>query len=333
MNYKEIVASIKNKNLKPVYFLTGDEPYYIDKISDEFTKSILKPEQKEFNQIVLYAKDTNVEQIINEAKLFPIGAEKRIVIVKEAQQLKNIELLESYLSKPQKTTVLVIAYKGKKIDKRKKFGKELIKNAIIFESKKFYEEKIPIWITKYLDQFDYKIENSAAIVLTEYLGSNLSKIANELDKLILIVNKKNIITTKTIEQNIGISKDYNIFELQNALGKKDIIKTNRIINHFQQNPKNHHIIPIISSLFTFFQKIMTYHLLEDKGKISVATKLKINPFFVSQYNNAAKNYSSSQLFKIFQFLKEYDLKSKGVNNNSSTNSSLLKELTFKILHS
>ena len=332
MNYKEIISSIVNKKLEPIYFLMGDEPYYIDKICDEFSRNLLTDEQKEFNQVTLYGKEITTEQIIAEAKQFPFGAEKRLVIIKEGQQLKNIELLESYLNNPQASTVLVIAYKKKAIDKRKKFGKNLANKCIVFESNKIYNDRIPAWILSYVNEKGFSIDNSATAVLAEHVGSDLSKIANELEKIILALNKEEQITTKTIEYHVGISKDYNIFELQNALGKKDIIKSNQIINHFGENTRTHHIIPIISALFSFFQKIMIYQFLEDKSIHSAAKSLKVNPFFITQYRVAASNYNKGKLFRIFKFLKEYDLRSKGVNNKSTNQIGLLKELIFKILH-
>ena len=332
MKYTEIIASIAKKKLQPVYFLMGDEPYYIDKVADSFSKNVLSAEEQEFNQVVLYGKDIETVQIIAEAKQFPFGTEKRVVIVREAQYLKNIELLDSYLDNPQPSTVLVISYKGKSIDKRKKFGKHLAEKCVVFESKKLYDNKIPNWILEYVKNKSYSIDNSATAVLAEYLGADLSKITNELDKLMLVVKKEEPITTKIIEYHIGISKDYNVFELQNALGKRQVIKANRIINHFAANPKNHNIVPVMSALFSYFQKIMTYHFLEDKSPKSVASVLKVNPFFVSQYQTAAQNYSTRQLFFIFEHLKDYDLKSKGVNNKSTTHEGLLKELIFKVLH-
>ena len=332
MNYQDIITSIANKKLQPIYFLMGDEPYYIDKICNEFSKKVLSDKEKEFNQITLYGKDIETIQIIAEAKQFPFGGKKRVVIIKEAQHLKDIELLESYFNSPQPTTVLIICYKGKSIDKRKKFGKHLANKCVIFESKKIYDNKIPSWILNYVKEKGFKIEHSATAILSEYLGNNLSRITNELGKLMLIVKKEEQITTKLIEQHIGISKDYNIFELQNALAKKDIVKSNQIINHFSTNTKNYHIIAVISGLFSFFKKAMIYHFLEDKSQKSVINALKVNPFFISQYTNAAKNYNKKQLFFIFKQLKDYDLKSKGYNNKTTTQNGLLKELIFKILH-
>ena len=332
MNYTEIKSSIRNKNAEPIYFLMGDEPYYIDRLSDEFSKNLLSNEEQEFNKVTLYGKEITVDQIISEAKQFPIGSEKRLIIVKEAQYVKNIEALDVYLDNPLLSSVIVISYKGKSIDKRKKFGKNLAKKCVVFESKKIYENKIPSWILEYVTKKGFAIDNSSTAILAEYLGADLSKITNELDKLMLIINKEEKITTELIEYHIGISKNYNVFELQNALGNKDIVKANRIINHFAANPKDHHIVAVISSLFSYFQKIMVYHFLNDKNPKSAGIALKVNPFFISQYQNASRKYNTKQLFNIIKYLKDYDLKSKGVNNKSTSQNGLLKELIFKILH-
>ena len=310
----------------------GEEPFYIDKISDYIAEKVLKAEEKEFNQSVLYGKDVEVAQIISEAKQFPFGAEKRVIIVKEAQNIKNIEQLETYLNSPQPTTLLVICYKYKKIDKRKKFGKTLCKKALVFESKRFYDNQVSNWIAKYLNEKGYKIEEKANFMLAEFLGTELSNISNELDKLMLIVKKEEKITASIVEKNIGISKDYNIFEFQQALGSKDILKSNQIVNHFAANPINHPLVVTLGMLFSFFQKLMTYHSIKDKNRNNVVAELKVNPYFVNQYSSAARNYSQSKLFDIFTYLKQYDLKSKGVNNTSTKDGELLKELLYRILH-
>jgi len=332
VNYKEIISSISNKDFHPIYFLMGEEPFYIDKISDYIAEKVLKAEEKEFNQSVLYGKDVEVAQIISEAKQFPFGAEKRVIIVKEAQNIKNIEQLETYLDSPQPSTLLVICYKYKKIDKRKKFGKTLCKKALVFESKRFYDNQVSNWIAKYLSEKGYKIEEKASFMLAEFLGTELSNISNELDKLMLIVKKEEKITASIVEKNIGISKDYNIFEFQQALGSKDILKSNQIVNHFAANPKNHPLVVTLGMLFSFFQKLMTYHSIKDKNRNNVVAELKVNPYFVNQYSSAARNYSQSKLFDIFTYLKQYDLKSKGVNNTSTKDGELLKELVYRILH-
>ena len=331
MNYKELISSIKNKETQPVYFLLGDEPYYIDRITNAFTDIILE-EEKDFNQIILYGKDTNIEEIILEAKQFPFGSEKRVIIVKDAQDLKKIELIEDYLYNPQKSTILIFSYRNKTIDKRKKIGKIIYKNSVVFESKKLYENAIPIWINNYVKEKGYKIDNNATAMITEFLGSNLTKITNELNKLMLVIDNKNIIEAKTIEHYIGISKDYNIFELQNSLAERNSVKVNQIINHFEKNPKNYNIIPIISSLFNFFQKVLFLYELKNKDQKTISNVLKINPFFINQYKIAYNNFSRVKIYRILEFLDSYDQRSKGVKNNKTPHSELLKELTLKILY-
>ena len=332
MKYKDIITQIDKKVFNPIYFLMGEESYYIDRICDYISKNILNSEEKEFNQITLYGKEIDVATIVSEARQFPFGSEYRVVIIKEAQDIRSIDKLETYLDNPTPSTILVICYKYKKIDKRKSFGKSLSKKTVFFESKKLYENQIPLWIKSYVKELGFSIDDKSSKILSDYLGSDLSKISNEINKLILNLNVGEQISPKIIEENIGISKDFNIFEFQNALGKKDILKSNRIIKHFSENPKNHPFVLTISNIFSFFQKIMIYHNLKDKSKGNVSASLGINPFFVHSYQTAAKNYSMSKLFKIFTLLKEYDLKSKGVNNTSLNDSELLRELTFKILH-
>tara|TARA_Y100000385_G_scaffold60742_2_gene59210 strand:- start:5872 stop:6870 length:999 start_codon:yes stop_codon:yes gene_type:complete len=332
MKYQDIIQQINNKVYQPVYFLMGEESYYTDKISDYISENVLTQEEKEFNQITLYGKDTDVATVISEAKQFPFGSAYRVVIIKEAQEIKKIEDLEIYLDNPLPSTILVICYKYKKIDKRKSFGKNLSKKCILFDSKKLYENQIPSWIKTEVKEQGFSIDDKSANILTQYLGNDLSKINNELSKLVLHLKKGEQITPKIIEDNIGISKDFNVFELQNALGIKDVLKSNQIIKYFSENPKNHPFVLTLSSLFTFFQKVMIYQNLKDKNSKNAASALGVNPYFVSQFQTASRNYPMKKLFKIFTYLKEYDLKSKGVNNTSTADKELLKELTFKILH-
>ena len=332
MKYQDIIQQINNKVYQPVYFLMGEESYYTDKISDYISENVLTQEEKEFNQITLYGKDTDVATVISEAKQFPFGSAYRVVIIKEAQEIKKIEDLEIYLDNPLPSTILVICYKYKKIDKRKSFGKNLSKKSILFDSKKLYENQIPSWIKTEVKEQGFSIDDKSANILTQYLGNDLSKINNELSKLVLHLKKGEQITPKIIEDNIGISKDFNVFELQNALGIKDVLKSNQIIKYFSENPKNHPYVLTLSSLFTFFQKVMIYQNLKDKNSKNAASALGVNPYFVSQFQTASRNYPMKKLFKIFTYLKEYDLKSKGVNNTSTADKELLKELTFKILH-
>ncbi|MBT6014166.1 MAG: DNA polymerase III subunit delta [Flavobacteriales bacterium] len=332
MKYQDIIIQIDNKVFQPVYFLMGEETFYIDKISDYIGKNVLSEEEKEFNQTTLYGKDIDVATIISEAKQFPFGSAHRVVIVKEAQDIRSIDQLELYFDNPLPSTILVICYKYKKIDKRKSFGKNLSKKSVLFESKKLYENQIPAWIKGQLKEKNFNIDENSSHLLSEYLGNDLSKISNELGKLILNIKEGETITAKIIEENIGISKDFNVFELQTAIGKKDILKSNKIIKHFSENPKNHPFVLTLSSLFSYFQKVMIYHSLKDKSKNNAASQLGVNPYFLGQYQLAASNYSMSNLFTIFSYLKEYDLKSKGIQNPSVPENELLRELTFKILH-
>ncbi|MFC5045902.1 DNA polymerase III subunit delta [Aquimarina hainanensis] len=329
---KKIVSDIKNGNIKPIYFLMGEEPYYIDKISEYIEKNVLAEEEKGFNQVVLYGRDVTVEEIVSNAKRFPMMAERQVVIVKEAQELsRTIEKLVSYADHPQPTTVLVMCYKYKKIDKRKKLYKSVAKSGVIYESKKLYENQIADWIRRVLSGAKYQIEPKAAQMLVEFLGTDLGKINNELEKLKLILPKGSAITASHIEENIGISKDFNNFELRKAVGMRDVIKAHRIINYFSQNPKDNPLVVTISLLYAYFSQVLQYHGLSDKSKGNVASALKINPYFVSDYADAAKNYPMKKVSQIIALLRNADVKSKGVGAASLPPGDILKELLVKIM--
>jgi DNA polymerase-3 subunit delta len=333
MTFEKILRDLKNKNYSPLYFLTGDEPYYIDKIADYITDNVLSDSEKTFNQVILYGKDTEIPEIINAAKRFPMMSKYQVVVVREAQNLDNINDLIYYTDNPLKSTILVINYKYKKLDKRIKLYKSVIDNGILFESKKLFENQVAEWIDSFLDDRGYKIEPSASALLIEYLGNDLSKIANELEKLIISLNARvKTINSTVIENNIGISKDFNNFELQKALIEKDSLKANRIINYFDKNQKNNPIALTITSLYFFFAKILSYHSIKDKSTKNVAAVLKIKPYFVSDYQTAARVYPPGKVEQVISILREYDLKSKGVGNLTTSPGSLLKELIYKILH-
>jgi DNA polymerase-3 subunit delta len=327
-----IVSDIKKGNLKPIYFLMGEESYYIDKISDFIEETVLDEAEKGFNQQVMYGRDATIEDIVGAAKRYPMMAERQVLIVKEAQDLsRNIEKLVSYAENPQPTTVLVLNYKYKKLDKRKKLYKVIAKSGLIFESKKLYENQVSDWIRRVLSGKKYQVEPKAAQMLVEFLGTNLSKISNELDKLMLILPKGTIINPTHIEENIGISKDYNNFELRKAVGEKNVVKANRIIAYFAENPKNNPLVMTISLLNSFFTQLLLFHSLDDRSKNSVAKMLGVNPFFVDEYFLAARNYPMRKVAQVIAFLRDADIKSKGVGANQ-TNEDVLKELLFKILH-
>lgn len=328
---EKIIADIKNRKLKPIYFLMGDEPYYIDLIADCIDKTVLTEDEKGFNQVVLYGRDTTVEDVVANAKRYPMMAEYQVVIVKEAQELsRNIDKLEAYAENPQPTTVLVFCYKYKTLDKRKKVTKNIEKNGVLFESKKLYENQVGNWITQALIASGYKIEPKASAMLVEFLGTDLSKISNELDKLKIILPQGTLITAEHIEKNIGISKDYNVFEFRSALGEKNILKANRIAQYFAQNPKDNPITLITSQVFAFYLQLLQYHGLSDKSPANVAKVLKVNPYFVKDYETAARNYPMKKVSAIVAALREIDLKSKGVGANALPPNELLKEMLIAI---
>ena len=333
VTYEEIISDLKNRIFKPVYFLAGEEPYYIDLITDYIQEKVLPEAEKAFNQIVLYADDTNIAAIIDTARRFPMMASHQVLIIKEAQTLKNLDDLAIYLEKPLLSTILVFSYKYKTLDKRTKLYKTLDSHGAYFESLRIRDYLIPAWIERYLMIKGIKTDPSASALLTEYLGTDLHKIVNELDKLIITLPaEKPFITTALIEKNIGISKDYNNFELQKAIGEKNILKANMIVHYFADNPKDNPITLSIASLFSFFSKLLTFHYLTDKSKNNVAAVLKVNPFFVKEYENSALRYDVSKTVQIISLLRTYDMKSKGYGDPGTEPGELLKELVFRILH-
>jgi DNA polymerase-3 subunit delta len=352
----QILTDLKRKIFKPIYFLSGEEAYYIDMVSDYIEKNVLDESEQEFNQTILYGKEADMNTIISAAKRFPMMSEYQVIIVKEAQNLKELgkgsgsndddddsdaptkkssgsaNALVAYLQQPQTSTILVFCYKYKTLDKRSTIYKSLQKNHVFLETKKLYDNKIPEWITEFVQEHKFKISPKASYLLAESLGNDLSKIANEVEKLFINLKEGEEITLELVQDNIGISKEFNVFELQDAIAKKDILKANRIINYFSANEKEHPAVMTLSSLYGYFTKVLLYHFAPDKSKFVVAQVLGVNPFFVDGYVNAAKNYNTSKLKSIFGYLKEYDLKTKGVDNNGVNNGELMKELMFKILH-
>ncbi|QNK78039.1 DNA polymerase III subunit delta [Winogradskyella sp. PAMC22761] len=329
---KQLVAAIKKGDLKPIYFLMGEESYYIDKISDYIEDNVLEETEKGFNQMVLYGRDVTIDDIVSNAKRYPMMAERQVVIVKEAQDLsRTIEQLAKYAANPQPTTVLVFNYKYKKLDKRKALYKAIKKIGVIYESKKLYENQVSDWIRRTLAGKNYEISPKAAQMLVEFLGTDLSKIDNELNKLKIVLPEGTQITPEHIEENIGISKDYNNFELRKAVGQRNIIKAHQIAKYFAENPKDNPMVVTVALLFGFFSQLLQLHGMSDKNPRSVATALKVNPYFVNEYIEAARNYPMKKVSFIIGVLREFDVKSKGVGSNSVSQGDLLKELLVKVL--
>jgi DNA polymerase-3 subunit delta len=329
----KIVNDIKNGNIKPIYFLMGEEPYYIDKLSDYIEEKVLSEEEKGFNQTVLYGRDVSIEDIISTAKRYPMMAERQVVIVKEAQDLvRTIDKLESYADNPMATTVLVFCYKYKTLDKRKKVTKLLAKNGVVYESKKLYENQVGEWIKRVLAGKKYSIEPKANAMLVEFLGTDLSKINNELEKLQIILPVGSTITPKDIEENIGFSKDFNVFELRKALGERNQLKAYTIAENFAQNPKDNPMVVTTSLVFSFFIQLLKYHGLKDKNPKNVAAVIGVNPFFLKEYDVALKNYPMKKVSQIVGALRDIDVKSKGVGANAMSQSDLLREMLYKIFN-
>ena len=329
---KQIVTDIRNGVIKPIYFLYGEEPYYIDAIASYIEKNVLSEGEKSFNQMVLYGKEIGIDEIVSNAKRYPMMAERQVVIVKEAQHLsRTMEQLTDYADNPQPTTVLVVCYKYKKLDKRKKLYKSVQKTGVLFESKKLYENQVSDWIRSNLQGKGYSISHKAAILLTEYLGTDLSRINNELEKLRLVLPERTEITPTDIEAHIGISKDYNNFELKKAIGERNVLKATRIINYFSQNPKDNPFVLTIALLNTFFTQLLQYHGLNDHSPKGVASALRVSPYFVGEFQTAARNYPMKKVSGIISHLREMDLKGKGVGANAISQADLLKELLVKII--
>lgn len=311
----------------------GEEPYYIDRITEYLENNLLTEDERGFNQMVLYGRDTTIDDIISNAKRYPMMAERQVVIVKEAQELsRTIDQIEKYAENPQPTTVLIFAYKYKTLDKRKKVTKTLEKHGLVYESKKMYDNKVGDWIKRVLQGRGYGIEPKAMAMLVEFLGTDLSRIANELNKLEIILPKGSTITPNHIEENIGFSKDFNVFEFRKAIGEKNQFKAYQIANYFAQNQKDNPIVMTNGLVFSFFSALLQYHGLKDKSPSNVAKVLRVSPYFVNDYVSAAHNYPMKKISAIIGTLRNVDVKSKGVGANSLSHGDLLKEMLVGIFN-
>ena len=340
VSYKDILSDLEKKLYHPVYFFCGEEPYYIDMLSQYVEKNVLDEGEREFNQMIFYGRENSIATVLDAAYRFPMMSNYQVIIVKEAQEMRDLltgggddkNMLLTYLEKPQKSTILVFCYKYKKLDMRTSAAKKLSKNSVFFESAKLYDRQIPAWIESYIKEKGYKIGPRALALLAAYLGADLSKISNELGKLMINLKPGVEISSAEIEANIGISKDYNIFELQTALASKDMGKALQIVEYFASNTKDNPFILSVVSLYNYFSKLFIYHSLKDKSKNNVAAKLGVSPYFVADYEKAARVYSQGTLQKIFHVLREYDLKSKGVGNFSADEEEIYKEFILKIMY-
>ncbi|MDR1169750.1 MAG: DNA polymerase III subunit delta [Prevotellaceae bacterium] len=337
--YEQILNDLKGKVYYPVYLLMGEEPFYIDRLSEYIADNIPNESEKAFNQLILYGRDTDAQSIIYAASRPPMMASHQVIIVKEAQNLesRDLEKMESYLASPLPTTILVLCFKDKPLDKRTKIYKEIEKKGVILETVKLYDNEIIEWTTNYLRKKGAAINPSAAAILADHIGADLNRIVNELDKLFILLPEDNkTITAEHIEKNIGISREYNVYALGSAVLSRNVLNANRIINYYAKNPNNNPMVLIMSSLFMQFLRILKYHVIKRNSKgvqsKDIAVQLGISPFFLKDYEQAALKYPILKVAQIIELLREYDMKSKGWNSPGTSDSELLKELIFKIMH-
>lgn len=332
MEMQSILKAIREGNFKPVYVLHGEEPYFIDRIEQEIVKYCIPDESKDFDQAILYGKETEVRRVFEEARSFPLLGDKRLVVIREAQEMKDIELLEPYFNAPNPSTVLVICHKYKALDGKRTYVKTLNKEGYSFKSEKIKDYHLVNWITQQVEQFKFKITPKAAVLLVDSIGNDLSRLLNEVEKLTIILAEGTTINDIHIEENIGISKDYNNFELQNAIAKRDQLKVFQIAHYFEQNPKDHSIIPVISMLFNFYTNLMRIHFAPNKNPDAIAGILRVHPFVAKELMTAANVYPPKVLAQNVALLHEYDLKSKGVNNSNFSQGELLREMLYQLMN-
>ncbi len=332
MDHKLLLKEIRNKKFEKIYFLHGEEPYFIDVLTKAIQDNALEESERDFNQSILYGKDAEVLSLISELKSYPMMAERRLVILKEAQYFKAIEQLESYLENPANSTIFVICYKYKTFDARKKTLKNALKNGVVFKSEKVKEYQLAEWIQQYIKTTGYELTSKACMLLIESLGNDLGRIVKELEKLGVLIEKGTIINENHIEENIGISKDYNVFELTNAVANKDNLKALKIVDYFEHNPKAADLVFVISNLFKFFSQIMRIHFLPNKSREAVAQALGVHPFVAGELTNAKNKYDPRKIAANIALIHEYDLKSKGVGNTSATQGELMREMVYQLIH-
>ncbi|GAB4494003.1 MAG: DNA polymerase III subunit delta [Saprospiraceae bacterium] len=336
MTFDEILRDIRDKKFQPVYFLHGEEPFFIDQIEAAIDANALSDAEKSFNQSILYGKEVNHLALLDTLRRYPMMSERQVVILREAQEMKNLSELASYVENPMLTTVFVVCHKHKKVDLRTKFGKALQgKNVVLFESKKLYDNQVADWIAGYGKSKKLSVESQAAALLAEYLGADLAKVANELDKLALNLPAGTAVTPAHVQEYVGISKDYNVFELQKAFATRDLPKITRIREHFASNIRKNPLIVTISSLFAYFSKVYMLHSLKGSSDAELVKALELrSDWFLKEYKIAANNYSPAQTVRVISLLKEYDLRSKGVDTDTTNtgDEELMKELFWKILH-
>ncbi|MEM9299255.1 MAG: DNA polymerase III subunit delta [Bacteroidota bacterium] len=335
---ESILSDLKSKAFAPVYFLQGEETFYIDQISDYIENNVLNETEKGFNQTILYGRDAPVNIVLTNAKRFPMMSERQVVIVKEAQNIPDInkevgqKMLCDYLENPVPSTLLVFCHKNKILDKRKALGKLVEKKAVALTTKKLYDNQIPAWVEGYIRSKGFNASDKAVQMLSDSIGANLERLSNEIDKILINYKEPVQIDEQTVQKYVGISKDYNVFELQKALIIKDVLKANRIVNYFEANPKKNPLLPVIAVLFSFYSKLLTAHHAKDKSERNLASQLRVSPYFVKDYITALRYYSLSKVVDNIHLIRNADLHSKGIDNASTSEGQLLRELIFRLMH-
>lgn len=336
MTSEDILREAKAGKFKPVYFLHGEEPFFIDQVETGIEQHALSEAEKSFNQTILYGKEVDHLTLLDYLRRYPMMSERQVVILREAQEMKSLGELATYVENPMTSTVFVVCHKHKKYDMRSRLGKALKENAVVLESKKLYDNQMPDWIISYCRSRKLSVEMPAAVLIAEYLGTDLAKITNELNKLALNLPAESTVTTAHVEEYIGISKDYNVFELQRAFATRDLPKIARIQQYFGSNMRKNPLIVTLSSLFAYFSKVYMLHFLRGKSDAEMVKALDLrSDWFLKEYKLAARNYTLGQTENILSVLAKYDLRSKGVETNTTNTgeAELMKELFWKIIHS
>jgi len=337
-NVKKILAELRAKKFAPVYFLQGEETFYIDVISDYIETNALTEGEKAFNQVVVYGKDVTMATILTHARRFPMMAEKQVVIVKEAQDIQDLnkdiggKLLLDYLNKAVPSTVLVFCHKNKSLDKRRELGKKIEQLSVCLTTKKPYDNELPQFVSEYAKDKAIAVEDRAVMALCEFVGNDLHRLANETDKLAIALQKGEMITVEKVLTQVGVSKEYNIFELQKAVIQRDVLLANKIVNFFESNTRKNPIIPVVAFLFSFFSKLLAASQVPDKSDRALVSALKISPYAAKDYISALRHYPPDKIIMVISDLKDADLKLKGVNSGSETEGQIFRELVYRILH-
>jgi DNA polymerase-3 subunit delta len=337
-NVKKIITDLKARKYSPVYFLQGEETYFIDVISDYIEAKVLSDSEKGFNQVVVYGKDATMATILTHARRFPMMAERQVVIVKEAQDIQDLnkeiggKLLLDYLKNAVPSTLLVFAHKNKSLDKRKELGKKIDQLAVTINTKKLYDNQLPEFVADYAREKKLAIEDRAIQALCEYVGNDLHRLTNEIDKLMIAIKSGEGITLEQVMNQVGVSKEYNIFELQKAIINRDTLLANKIVNYFESNTKKNPMIPVVAYLFSFFSKLLAGSVATDKSDKGLVSVLKISPYAARDYSLALRQYPTQKIIWNISYLKDADLKLKGVNSGSESDGQIFRELVYKLMN-